>query len=144
MYNFFLDKIVNTWKQATSILCVKVKWNSELDLPKLGPFSYTTQHTLTQTEIENLRGLFQEENWELINLKRQAPMIEYVVQLELVESNDTAPLFFYDSRGQFFGYIQDEELIAVDLSEQGNLLLQTHLIAGLDSVEQNEPSKGEQ
>ena len=144
MYNFFPDKIVNAWNQATSILCVKVKWNRELDLPKLGPFSYTTQHTLTQTEIENLRGLFQGENWELVNLKRQAPMIEYVVQLELVESNDTAPLFFYDSRGQFFGYIQDEELIAVDLSEQGNLLLQTHLIAGLDSVEQNEASKGEQ
>ena len=140
--DFFSNDIVNAWTQATSILCVQVKWNSEQDLPKLGPFSYAAQHILTQTEIENLRSLFQEENWELVNLKRQDPMIEYVVQVELVESNDTAPLFFYDSRGQFFGYIQDQELFAVDLSEEGQTLLQGNLIAALQ-IESNTTPDGE-
>ena len=122
----FDQTIQNFWKKANTMYCMTLDWETKHTLPKVGPFPYSKVRVLSPESVRHMHTLFQDKNWQRTGRKRQQPVIEYIIELDKGKTN--APLFYYDSKGLFFGFINEDSSFALDLSAEGQILLENCLI----------------
>ena len=124
-HNFFTRDIIDAWIHAKTITCMTVDWLSEEELPKIGPFPFSAKHSLSDECLVRLKRIFEDKYWDREMSNRAAPIPEIIIHVESPDKE--TPLFFYDATRMFFGYVKGKNLLAQELSEEGNTLIQANL-----------------